>query len=137
MKIKKINLFVRRLLLITLVMIITPNIIFTTTKAVSIDNDIIDLTILHINDLHGWLNPHDGIGGVATYMGYFRDEGFDPDVENSSFLLVSGGDQNTGPVTATLSKGEAVIDVMNLMGFDAAAIGNHEFDYGIEIMEQQ
>jgi 2',3'-cyclic-nucleotide 2'-phosphodiesterase/3'-nucleotidase len=92
----------------------------------------VNLTILHINDLHGWLNPHDGYGGVATYMGYFQEEGFDPTVENSSFLLVSGGDQQTGPATATLSKGEAVIDVMNEMNFTAAAIGNHEFDYDIE-----
>ncbi len=95
-------------------------------------SDSVNLTILHINDLHGWLNPRDGIGGVASYMGYFQQEGFDPNEENSSFLLLSGGDQNTGPATATLSKGEAVIDVMNAMGFDAACIGNHEFDYGVE-----
>ena len=110
---------------------------FETTSAETTEIDIVDLTLLHINDLHGWLNTRDEIGGVATYMGYFRNEGFDPSVPNSSFILVSGGDQNTGPATATLSKGEAVIDVMNLMGFDAAAIGNHEFDYGIDVMEQQ
>ncbi|MHA1977676.1 MAG: bifunctional metallophosphatase/5'-nucleotidase [Candidatus Hodarchaeales archaeon] len=97
-------------------------------------SDTVNLTLLHINDLHGWLNPHDGYGGVASYMGYFNGEGFDPSIENSSFLLLSGGDQNTGPATATLSKGEAVIDVMNTMGFDAAAIGNHEFDFGVESM---
>ncbi len=95
-------------------------------------SDTVNLTLLHINDLHGWLNPRDGIGGVASYMGYFQGEGFDPNEENTSFILLSGGDQNTGPATATLSKGEAVIDVMNAMGFDAACIGNHEFDYGVE-----
>ena len=51
-------------------------------NTIKLDNDV-DLTILHINDLHGWLNPHDGYGGVATYMGYFYEEGFDPTVENS------------------------------------------------------
>ncbi len=100
-------------------------------------SDSINLTLLHINDLHGWLNPRDGIGGVASYMGYFRQEGFDPNTENSSYLLFSGGDQNTGPATATLSKGEAVIDVMNTMGFDAACIGNHEFDFGVEWMNKR
>ena len=101
-------------------------------------NEKVQLTLLHINDLHGWLNPHDGFGGVATYMEYFRKEGFDPSEKDSSFLLFSGGDHNTGPAIATLSKGEAVIDVMNAMGFCAAAIGNHEFDYGVEwLMEGQ
>ncbi|MHA1995287.1 MAG: bifunctional metallophosphatase/5'-nucleotidase [Candidatus Hodarchaeales archaeon] len=94
------------------------------------------LTLLHINDLHGWLQPHEGWGGVATYMGYFRGEGYDPEQFDSSFLLLSGGDQNTGPAIATLSKGQAVIDVMNVMGFDAAAIGNHEFDFGVEWMNK-
>ena len=59
-----------------------------------IDSSIVNLTILHINDLHGWLNPHDGFGGVATYMGYFRQEGYNPSEENSSIMLVSGGDLN-------------------------------------------
>ena len=105
---------------------------FLTAKLSSNLSDTVNLTLLHINDLHGWLNPRDGIGGVASYMSYFRQEGFDPAVENSSYLLLSGGDQNTGPATATLSKGMAVIDVMNAMGFDVACIGNHEFDYGVE-----
>ncbi len=102
-----------------------------------IADDVVNFTILHINDLHGWLNPHDGYGGVATYMTNFRNEGFTPDNKNSSYLLLSGGDQNTGPAVATLTKGEAVVDVMNAMGFTAAAIGNHEFDYGIEWMEKR
>lgn len=104
-------------------------------------SDTVNLTIFHINDLHGWLNPHEYggtvYGGVATYMGYFKQDGYDPTEENSSFLLLSGGDQNTGPAIATLSKGEAVIDVMNAMGFDAAAIGNHEFDFGTNWLEKR
>ncbi|MCE7734718.1 MAG: bifunctional metallophosphatase/5'-nucleotidase [Candidatus Heimdallarchaeota archaeon] len=96
------------------------------------NQNLVNLTMFHINDLHGWLNPHDGFGGMATMMGYFYEEGYDP--TDDSFLLLSGGDQNTGPALATISKGEAVIDVMNTMNFTAAAIGNHEFDYGIKPM---
>ncbi|MHA1972529.1 MAG: bifunctional metallophosphatase/5'-nucleotidase [Candidatus Hodarchaeales archaeon] len=102
-----------------------------------VQQDAINLTIFHINDFHGWLDPHDGYGGAATLAGYFKKEGFQPEWDNDTYLLLSGGDQNTGPAIATLSKGEAVIDVMNAMGFDAAAIGNHEFDFGIETMLQQ
>ncbi len=97
-------------------------------------NDI-NLTILYNADFHGWMEPHDGYGGAATMMGYFKSEGYTYD--NDSFLILGGGDHNTGPAEATLSKGEAVIDVMNAMNYSAAAIGNHEFDFGIEIMEQQ
>ncbi len=99
---------------------------------VKLNADTINLTILHINDWHGWLEPHDGRGGAATYMGYFKQEGYSSD--NDSFILLSGGDQNTGPAVATLTKGESMIDVMNTMNFSAAAIGNHEFDYGIDWM---
>ncbi|MFW9793396.1 MAG: bifunctional metallophosphatase/5'-nucleotidase, partial [Candidatus Thorarchaeota archaeon] len=97
--------------------------------------DIVNLTLLYLNDFHGWIEPHDGYGGAATYMGYFREEGYHHD--NDSFLILSGGDHNTGPAIATLSKGEAVIDVMNAMNFSAAAIGNHEFDFGFDEMERQ
>ncbi|MFX1369656.1 MAG: bifunctional metallophosphatase/5'-nucleotidase, partial [Promethearchaeota archaeon] len=95
--------------------------------------DIVNLTLLYLNDFHGWMEPHDGYGGAATYMGYFREEGYHHD--NDSYLILSGGDHNSGPAVATLSKGEAVIDVMNAMNFSAAAIGNHEFDFGYEWME--
>ena len=99
------------------------------------DSSLVNLTILHINDLHGWLEPHEGFGGVATYMGYFKQEGYTYD--NDTFILLSGGDQNTGPAVSTLSKGEAVIDVMNTMNFSASCIGNHEFDFGVEWLEKR
>ncbi len=92
--------------------------------------DTVYLTILHINDWHGWLEPHDGRGGAATYMGYFKQEGFN--ASDDSFLLLNGGDENTGPAVATLTQGESMMDVMNAMNFTASAIGNHEFDYGID-----
>ncbi len=95
------------------------------------------LTILHINDLEGWLNPHDSFGGMATLMSYFKQEGYDPNIANNSFILTTGGDQNTGPAAATLSKGLAIVDTMNAMGFNAAAIGNHEFEYGIQSMVER
>lgn len=94
--------------------------------------DSVNLTILYINDWHGWLEPHDGRGGAATYMGYFKQEGYDS--LNDSYLILNGGDENTGPAVATLTKGEAMMDVMNTMNFTASVIGNHEFDYGIEWM---
>jgi len=47
-------------------------------------------------------------------------------------LLLACGDFNTGPALSTALKGDPMVDVMNLMGYDACALGNHEFDYGID-----
>ena len=107
----------------------------TNTPILFDDSNIVNLTIFLVSDLHGWIQPHDGYGGVATLMGHFIQDGYSSD--NDSFLIFSGGDHNTGPAEATLSKGEAVIDVLNAMNFSAVAIGNHEFDYGVEVMELQ
>ncbi|MHA2365632.1 MAG: hypothetical protein ACXAC7_16870, partial [Candidatus Hodarchaeales archaeon] len=117
----------------------TPNSPINTTEsviyAITQQDDSQNITIFYINDFHGWLNPHDGYGGAATLYGYFEQEGYENTTEDS-FLFLSGGDHNTGPATATLSQGRAVIDVFNAMGMDAAAIGNHEFDYGIDNMNE-
>jgi 2',3'-cyclic-nucleotide 2'-phosphodiesterase (5'-nucleotidase family) len=99
----------------------------------------VGVSIFLISDWHGWIQPHEdnGVeyGGAATLMGHFIEEGYDYD--NDSFLILSAGDHNTGPAEATLSKGAAIIDVMNAMNFSAAVIGNHEFDFGYDVMEMQ
>ncbi len=97
-----------------------------------INADTVNLTLLYINDWHGWLEPHDGRGGAATYMGYFQQEGYNP--SDDSYLILNGGDENTGPAVATLTQGESMMDLMNEMNFTASAIGNHEFDYGLDWM---
>lgn len=99
-----------------------------------IEENIIDLTLFHVNDLHGWLNTRDDIGGMATMYSHLINNGYS---SNSNIILTSVSDQNTGPAIATVSKGEAVIDVMNAMDFDVAAIGNHEFDYGVDQIEKR
>ena len=88
------------------------------------------LTIFHVNDIHGWVEPHDGFGGMAHLLTQMETWGYNKD--DSATMLFSGGDDSTGPAVATLSKGMAMIDIMNEMGFSAAAVGNHEFDFGEE-----
>lgn len=88
------------------------------------------LTILYTNDEHGWMEATEGTGGAAGLMGLWREkEGYTPD---GPFLILSGGDMWTGPAISTWFDGESMADVMNAMGYDAAAIGNHEFDFGLD-----
>jgi len=87
------------------------------------------LTILYTNDEHGWMEPTDETGGAAGLMGLWREEeGY---TEDGPFLILSGGDMWTGPAISTWFDGESMAEVMNAMGYDAAAIGNHEFDFGL------
>lgn len=97
-----------------------------------------ELFILQTSDTHSRIepipshtaDPAAGMGGVvrrATFVKEFRDE--HPDV-----LLFDCGDISQGTPYYNLFKGEVEIRSMNLMKYDAMAIGNHEFDFGMDNM---
>ncbi len=89
------------------------------------------LTILHTSEHHGTIQPIDqgaftGQGGVerrATLIKQIRKE-----VEH--LLVVDSGDLLMGTAMSSIYRGEADIAAMNLMGYDAVAVGNHDFDFG-------
>jgi 2',3'-cyclic-nucleotide 2'-phosphodiesterase (5'-nucleotidase family) len=92
-----------------------------------------DLTIFYTNDEHGWIEDSEKSGGAAGIVGIWKEKnGYSKD---GPFLVLSGGDMWTGPAISTWTKGRSTIAVMNAMGYDAAAIGNHEFDWNIEGLE--
>jgi 5'-nucleotidase len=94
------------------------------------------LTLVGTNDLHGWLEPHrttlaDGSiaeqGGLAVFAGYLKAlRAVDPE----GVLLLDGGDLFQGTLASNLTEGAVVVEAMNALGYTAAALGNHEFDYG-------
>ncbi len=94
------------------------------------------LTILHTSDEHGWLSPvllntTTMSGGAATVMGMWKSvEGY----PSASIIALSSGDNWTGPALSTSFKGKPVVEVMNAMGYRAAAVGNHEFDFGRAVL---
>lgn len=87
------------------------------------------LIILYTNDEHGWMEATENSDGAARLMGIWREE--ENYTEDGPFLILSGGDMWTGPAISTWFKGESMVEVMNAMGYDAAAIGNHEFDFQV------
>ena len=93
------------------------------------------LTILYTNDEHGWL---EGIGegqGAANLLGLWQDqEGY---YKDGSYLVLSGGDNWTGPAISTWFEGQSAVDVMNAMGYAASVIGNHEFDFGLQALKDR
>ena len=96
------------------------------------------LNFLYTNDLHAHLQPHieqwisktRPVGGFANLATLIKEE----KSANPNTLYIDAGDYFSGPYISTLTEGEAVIDTMNLLGVDAACIGNHEFDHGWESM---
>jgi 2',3'-cyclic-nucleotide 2'-phosphodiesterase/3'-nucleotidase len=81
------------------------------------------------------MSGEDNHGGAATMMHLWEtEEGY---TQDGPFLILSGGDTFTGPAISSWFDGESMVEVMNEMGYDAAAVGNHEFDYGIEGLLQR
>jgi 5'-nucleotidase/UDP-sugar diphosphatase len=94
------------------------------------------ITIFYTSDEEGYLEPISDksktYGGAANLMAALRQHGYNPDSDEA--LLLSGGDMWTGPAISSWFHGESAVQVANAMGYDAAALGNHEFDFGQEII---
>ena len=105
------------------------------TTAAPVNTEPQTLTVLYTNDEHGWMAGEEKHGGAASMMYLWTtEEGY---TEEGSYLIVSGGDTWTGPAISSWFDGESMVEVMNEMGYDAAAIGNHEFDYGVDGLERR
>ena len=84
-----------------------------------------EIVILYTNDVHCGVDDEIGYVGLARIKASLEAAG-------KEVILVDCGDAVQGDVIGTLSKGEAIIELMNDIGYDVAVIGNHEFDYGME-----
>ncbi|HMQ69398.1 MAG TPA: bifunctional UDP-sugar hydrolase/5'-nucleotidase [Ignavibacteria bacterium] len=102
-----------------------------------------EITILHWNDLHARNLPYRVskkdtatgesnsyyIGGTSNMLGYIKM------LRDENTLLLNGGDDFQGTPISTITRGKSQIELLNLFDLDAYAIGNHEFDYGIEALD--
>lgn len=100
-----------------------------------------DVTIYYTNDLHAHVSPGKipavdkarAVGGFANIATLVNDAR----KESKDVFFFDAGDYFTGPYISSLTKGEAIIDIMNTMPFDAVSVGNHEFDHGVDNMVKQ
>ncbi len=99
------------------------------------------LCILHTNDVHGhiteervegWRKPSGGAATLASCVREIREENRAAGIPT---LLLDAGDIFLGTPEGNVSKGIAVVETMNAAGYDAMAIGNHEFDFGVGVVE--
>ncbi len=96
-----------------------------------------NLILLHTNDTHSRIEPvpetdkyNPNLGGVvrrAAYVEKVRSQ-------NDHVLLFDAGDFLQGTPYFNMFKGEVEVEAMNMLNYDAVTLGNHEFDYGMEVL---
>ncbi|HUQ99832.1 MAG TPA: 5'-nucleotidase C-terminal domain-containing protein [Gemmatimonadaceae bacterium] len=94
------------------------------------------LRIIATNDFHGALEPRPDANGVtrggAAFVAAAIDRARNECTPSCVTLLLDGGDMMQGTPASNLAFGRPVIDYYNRMGYAAAALGNHEFDWGVD-----
>ncbi|MYN68637.1 LPXTG cell wall anchor domain-containing protein [Streptococcus suis] len=98
------------------------------TTASSTATDSIDAVIIHTNDVHGRILEEKGVIGDAKAAAVIEEER--SKVENT--IVVDAGDAFQGLPISNSTKGEDRANIMNQVGYDAMAVGNHEFDFGLD-----
>ena len=84
--------------------------------------------ILHTNDAHVAFEDNIGYDGLALYKKELEEK-------YDHVLLIDAGDAIQGAPIGSVSKGAEIIRMMNRLGYDLAVPGNHEFDYGLEALD--
>jgi len=87
------------------------------------------LTILQVNDVYSTV-PVDGVGGLARVASIKKQL----TAAGRNTLLMIGGDFLSSSVASTVFKGEQMIEALNATGLDVATLGNHEFDFGVDLL---
>ena len=89
------------------------------------------ITILHTNDTHSCIEPEKN-GGAGVLNRALLIEAIKDSVGAENVLLFDCGDFSQGSLYYNTFKGSVEVEIMNAMGYDAGAVGNHEFDFGME-----
>ena len=83
------------------------------------------ICILYTSDIHCGVDQGFGLAGLAQIRQALEDQGY-------TTILVDDGDAVQGEALGTITKGEAMIKLMNALKYDVVIPGNHEFDYGMD-----
>ncbi len=122
---------------VTLTMTLEVNELGTTSKEYEVkvlkvnlqDKKTIDFTFFSLNDFHGSvISDNGGMSVIGNYI--ITEKNKFPE----QTVILSTGDMFQGSAISNMTQGGVVVETMNEIGFDAMAIGNHEFDWGIDII---
>lgn len=119
----------------TLALSLAPNLVFASQKSILDKNSAYKLTVLHTNDQHSRIEPFDssysrnpnqgGFARRATLVQQIRNQ-------EKNVLLLDAGDIFQGTPYFNFYGGELEFKLLSMMGYDAATMGNHDFDNGLD-----
>ncbi len=96
------------------------------------------LRIIATNDFHGSLEPKTDTAGVqwggAAYTAAVIQQARKECSDNCTSILLDGGDEFQGTPVSNLAYGQPVVEYFNKIGYTASALGNHEFDWGVDTL---
>ncbi|MEJ2709050.1 MAG: bifunctional UDP-sugar hydrolase/5'-nucleotidase [Anaerolineales bacterium] len=121
-----------RFWIIVLILAVLASGCISSPPASSTGETALQLTVFYTSDEHGWMAGEQADAGAANLFGLWRQKGY---TENDSYLILSGGDNWTGPAISTWFDGQGMVEVMNAMDYSASVIGNHEFDFGLDTLK--
>lgn len=93
-------------------------------------SDSMTLSVIGTNDVHGQILPVDGHRGLPLFAGYVNNLRELRSADGGAVLLIDAGDMWQGTLESNLSEGASVVQAFNALNYAAAAVGNHEFDFG-------
>ena len=96
----------------------------------------LSLTLVHVSD---WdrMEGVDGRGGAAKIAAVVNEERARAETEGGAVIVTFGGDMISPSLLSGLDKGRHMIELANAIGFDIAVLGNHEFDFGPEVLRER
>jgi len=96
----------------------------------------LSLTIVHVND---WdqMDGNRGTGGAGKIATVVKDERARAESDGGLAIVTFGGDMISPSLLSGIDKGAHMIDLANAVGIDVAVVGNHEFDFGPEVLQQR
>jgi 5'-nucleotidase len=106
------------------------------------------LTVVGINDTHGalleaspspWMRPFtdDKVGGMDWFAGYLAAVRGEAKARGGTVVVLDAGDRFQGTLISNQFKGRSVVESYDALDVTAAAVGNHEFDFGIPVLEER
>ncbi len=94
------------------------------------ESDLVTITVIGTNDVHGQLAEGNFRGGLTTLSGYVQNLRDARASDGGAVLVIDAGDMWQGTLESNLNEGAAIVQAYNALGYTAATIGNHEFDFG-------